>query len=461
MSKRLVVIGGGPGGYVAAIKAAQLNVEVTLIEKDTLGGTCLNRGCVPTKVLLHSVDLISKIKQAAAYGISAEKVSIDFKLVNKRKNDIVNRQVANLKSLMRKNKIRVVNGVGTLLDNKTVGILGENEKIKTDNILIATGSQPSKIKINGVNNKNVITSDDALLLERPPRSIIIIGGGVIGLEFAQIFHGMCSRVTVIELMPTILPMEDADIVSILEKQMRKEGIEIITDAKVSSIETASQDNQLVSFKTRNSDNEQTLKAEKIMLAVGRQPYTADLGVEKVGLASDNGRLMVNERMETNLPGVYAIGDVVGKTMLAHVAMEEGKCAVENMMGAKKTIDYDAIPRCIYTSPEVAAVGLTQTRAIERHGKIKIGRFPFTANGRAFMLGETVGMAKIIAEPEYGEILGVHIIGPQATELIAEAVLGKKMEATLEDFSSTVHAHPSLSEVIMEASLNTAGKAIHL
>jgi len=459
VAKSIVIIGGGPGGYVAAIRAAQLGAQVTLIEKDMLGGTCLNRGCIPTKVLLHSAELFANIRNAATFGISTGKASVDFSAITKRKEAVVGRLVAGVSTLLSKNKIKVIKGIGTLIDSKTVGILGESNKISADSIIIATGSKPSTIPIKGIDEPGVITSDQALIMEQLPKSIVIIGGGVIGLEFAQIMYCLGSKVTIIEMMPQIMPTGDTEIANMLEDLLKKDGVEIFTNAKVTGIRSAKQDGEVVSFTT--SDGEQERIGEKVLAAVGRHPNTDDLQTDNLGLALDKGRLVVNERMETNIPGVYAIGDVVGGAMLAHVAMEEGKCAVENSMGADCKMDYQAVPGCIYTSPGVAWVGLTEAEAEQQHGSIRIGRFPFMASGRAFTLNETAGVVKIIADAHYGQILGVHILGPQATELVAEAVLGMKMEATFEDIASTIHAHPTLSEAVMEAALDVGGKRIHL
>ena len=461
MAKSIVIIGGGPGGYVAAIRAGQLGVQVTLIEKDTLGGTCLNRGCIPTKALLESANVLAEIRDAGVFGISAEKVSIDFSAVAKRKEAVVQQLVSGVNSLMKKNKIEVIKGTGTLIDSRTVGILETGDQINADNIIIATGSKPTTVPIKGIDEPGVITSDEALAIEKFPKSIIIIGGGVIGLEFAQIMHRMGSKVTIVEMMPQVLPTEDTEIANMLMDILKKEGMEIFTDVSVTSISGSQQGREVVSFTTRDGNNKQERVAEKVLLAVGRSPNTDDLGVDKLGLNVDNGKLVVNERMETNIPGIYAIGDVIGGLMLAHVAMEEGKCAVENILGNDCQIDYQTAPRCVYTSPAVACVGLTEAKAKQDYGDIKIGRFPFRANGKALILNETAGMVKIIADAQYGQILGVHILGPQATELIAEAVLGMRMEVTFEDAASTIHAHPTLSEAMMEAFLDVSGSRIHL
>jgi len=460
MAKSIIVIGGGTGGYVAAIRAAQLGAQVTLFEKDKLGGTCLNRGCIPTKALLQSADMLAKIKEASVFGISAENVSLDFSVVAKRKDAIVGQLVSGVNFLMKKNKIKVINGVATIIDPKTVGVLGTNEKVKADNIIIASGSKPSRVPIKGIDEPGVITSDDALAMEQLPKSIVIIGGGVIGLEFAQIMKRMGTEVTIVEMMPQVLPAEDTELANMLGGVLEKEGIKVFTKAAVTSIVSAGQKGNLVSF-TAEDGTKQEVIAEKVLVSVGRSPATDDLGVDKLGLAMEKARIVVNERMETNITGVYAAGDVIGGFMLAHVAMDEGKCAVENIMGANVKMDYLAVPRCVYTSPELAGVGLTEAEAKEQYGDIKVGKFPFQANGKAKILNETAGVVKIIADSHYKQILGMQILGPHATDLIAEGVLGIKMEATLEEITATIHAHPTLSEAVLEAALSAEGKTLHM
>jgi len=459
VAKHIVIIGGGPGGYVAAIRAAQLGAQVTLIERDTLGGTCLNRGCFPTKVLLHSVHTLAKARNAATFGVSTGKVSLDFSAVIKQKEAVVQQLVASITTLLKLNNVEVIKGVGTLIDPNTVGILGETSRISADSIIIATGSKPVITAIRGIDEPGVMNSDQCLAMEQPPKDIIIIGGGVIGVEFAEIMHGLGSKVTIIEIMPQILPTADTEIANMLEDLFKKEGIEIFTEATVTAIRSAGQDREAVSFTTKDNGGQERI-AEKVLVAVGRQPNTEDLQADKLGLTLEKDRLVVNERMETNIPGIYAIGDVVGGAMLAHVAMKEGKCAAENSLGADSKMNYQAIPWCMYTSPEMAWVGLTEAEAKREYGNIKIGRFPLFASGRAITLVERAGMVKIIAETRYGQILGVHILGPHATELIAEAVLGMRMEATFEDIASTIHAHPTISEAVMEAALDVEGKRIH-
>jgi len=454
----ITVIGGGPGGYVAAIRAAQLGAQVTLIEEDTLGGTCLNRGCIPTKVLLHSAGVFSLVKNAGTFGVSAEKVSLDFSAVVRRKETVVKQLVGGVTSLMRKNKIRVIKGTGTIIGPKTVGVVDTSEEIKSDNIIIATGARPSRVPIKGIDEPGVITSDEALSMERLPQSIVIIGGGVIGLELAQIFHKMGSKVTILEMMSQILPAEDAEIAGMLEDIMKQDGMEIFTSATVTHIESTGQGEKMVLFDTEEGSQKKV--AEKVLVAVGRYPNTDNLGIEKLDIALDRGRIVVNERMETNIPSVYAIGDVVGGYMLAHVAMDEGKCAVENALGQAAKVDYRAVPRCVYTSPEVAGLGLTEAEARREYENVRVGRFPFIANGRALTLNRTKGMVKIIADTKYGQILGAHILGYAATDLIAEVALTMQLEATFGDLASVIHAHPTLSEAVMEAALGVEGRSIH-
>ncbi len=456
--KSITIIGGGVGGYVAAIRAAQLGAQATLIEKDAMGGTCLNRGCIPTKALLQSAEVLSLAKRAEAFGVRIEKASLDFPAAMKWKDATVKRLVDGVNSLMRKNKIKVIKGTGSIIDHKTVRILESKEEIKGDSIIIATGSKPSKVPIKGVDEPGVMTSDDALAMERLPQSILIVGGGVVGLEFAQIFSRMGTKVTVVEMMSQILPAEDVEIANMLEQVLKMEGIDIFTGATVTRIASTNNEKR-VSFSKAGIEEERMV--EKVLVAVGRTPNTDDLGIERLGGKVDKGRIVVNERMETNIPGVYAIGDVVGKMMLAHVAMEEGKCAAERIMGLDSMMNYRAIPRCVYTSPEAAAVGLTEAEAKKKYTDVKIGRFPFVASGRALTLNETKGLVKFVVDAKFGEILGVHILGPQASELIAEAVLAMQMETTYKDIVSCVHAHPTLSEAMMEAALAVDGKTINI
>ena len=459
MGNRITVIGAGPGGYVAAIRGAQLKNEVTLIEKDELGGTCLNRGCIPTKSLIQSANVYWEAKNSSIFGVNTTGVTLDFSVVTKRKEKVVKQLVNGVQFLMKKNKIRVVKGVGTIIDPKTVKIIGSNEEIKSDSIIIATGSVPSSISVDGIDGNGVINSNEILQIQELPSSMAIIGGGVIGIEFAQIMQRMGVSVSVMEMMPQILPTEDADMALMFESILRKDGIEIFTGVTVKKIETANKSKKLT-FTTKEGANLKVV--EKVLVAVGRSPETNDLGLEKLGINMDKKFIAVNEKMQTNIPGIYAIGDVVGGIMLAHLASHEGRCAAENASGIVTNINYGAVPRCIYTSPEIGCVGLTEAQAREKYGSdVVIGRFPFVGNGKAIILEEIGGLVKVIAEKKHGEVLGVEILGPHATELIAEAVLGIHMEATVEDFANAIHAHPTVSEAIMEAALNAKGQAIHI
>ena len=451
---KVVVIGSGPGGYPAAIRAAQLGAQVTLIENNELGGTCLNRGCIPTKALLHSANLFHQTRNASSFGIITAKVKLNFPKVMEYKGGVVKNLVGGLGTIIKSNGITVVKGTGTFVNAKTIRVDETNEKIKANRIIIATGSVPLKLPIKGANLPGVITSDEALSLTKLPKSILIIGGGVIGIEFAQIFRRMGTKVTVVEMLPQIIPNEDSGIVAKLKAMLVKEGIAIHTDTTVKEIKEKN-NKKAVSF----GENEEVV--DMVLLAVGRAPFTEGLGVDTIGLKMEKGTIAVNEYLETNVPGIYAVGDIIGNYMLAHVATSEGEHAAQNALGNLKAMDYKAVPRALYTSPELGSVGLTEKEAKNKYRQIKIGRFSLAASGKALILGEKGGMVKVIAEPQYGEVVGVHILGPHATDLIAEAVLGIRLEAALEEFAHTMHAHPTLSESIMEAALDAEGKAIHV
>ncbi len=457
---KIVVIGGGPGGYVAAIEAAQRGADVTLVEADSLGGTCVNRGCIPTKALIHSANLLHEIGRAAEYGIVVKEYEFDFVKASVRKEKIVNQLRSGIGYLMKKNKITVISGRASLTDQCKVLVEGnQTREVLGGRIIIATGSKPGSIPVEGVDEKDVMNSDDALAMKSLPRRMIVIGGGAIGVEFAQLFKRMNVDVSIIEMMPQLLPTEDQEIAMALERTLKKEGINIYTDARVMRIGTAPSGVKEVHFSSNGAD--MRVEGEKVLVSVGRHPCTEGLGLEKVGIALQKGCILVNDRMETNIKNVYAIGDVAGGAMLAHKAMAEGRCAAANATGAEKRMDYKAIPRCIWTYPEVAAVGLTEQRAKQRHDDVKVSSFPFIANGKAKILGETQGFVKIIAESRYGEILGVHLFGPHATEMIAESVFGMQMEASVDSITGTIHPHPTLSEALLEASLGLQGKALHI
>jgi len=454
---KITIIGGGVGGYPAAIKAARMGAAVTLVEKDLLGGTCLNRGCIPTKSLLHAGDVVQTMKDAETFGVRCKGYAVDFAAMMARKQAVVNQLRNGVQGLLRNKKVNVVQGSARLLDPGKIEIAETGEVIQSDKILIATGSKPRHFDFKGGAGLELLNSDQALELEKLPKSVVIIGGGVIGLEFAQIFNSLGAEVTVLEILENIAAGIDTDIAATLGQIMTRRGVDIVTGAAIQRL-FGKKGRITVHYEV--AGEKKTAGGEKVIMAVGRVPVTEGLGAEKLGLAVEKGALVVSDQMETNLPGVYAAGDVTGKTMLAHAAAAQSECAVDAMFGRKAPFLGHAIPHCIYTSPEVGSVGLSEAAARERFD-IEVGRFPLVACGKALVLNETEGFVKIIAEKKYGEVLGVHIIGPRATDMIAEAVLGMSMEMTVEELAHAIHPHPTLSESLMEAAMSMRGGAIHM
>ena len=456
MANKIIILGGGPAGYVAAIRAAQLGGEVTVVEKESLGGTCLNRGCIPTKALLASVEVLSSCRDGEKFGLKTGNVSPDFPAMLSRKDKIVEQLVKGIEFLFKNRKIKLLKGEGKFLEPKVIEVTGEDspkERLEGDKVIIATGSEPAKPSLFSFDGEKIITSTEALLLERIPERLLIVGAGAIGVEFASIFSELGTKVTVVEMLPQLLPLEDEEIGQVLEKEFRKKGIKVHTGTKIEKVESSGP-----AVKSSLSSGE-SIETEKVLVAVGRKLNSE--GLEKIGLKIEKGRVLVNERMETNIPQLYAAGDVAGGVLLAHKASAEGIVAAENALGEDSAMDYKAIPSCIYSHPEVASVGLDEKEARAKSGEIKVGKFPFRALGKALALGRSEGLVKIVADASGDEILGVHIIGPQATDLIAEAALAMKMEATVEDLARTIHAHPTLSEAMMEAAHALQGRAIHL
>jgi len=456
----IVIIGGGPAGYVAAIRASQLGGKVTLIENDALGGTCLNRGCIPSKSLLHSVELYQLIKTAAQYGINTTNVSIDLAKMQSHKSKIVSMLVSGVQSLLVGNKVEVIKGRARLTSPSQVEIDGQEQKqtIQARKIILATGSKPTKLPIPGADTSSgVINAESILNLDYIPKSLLMIGGGVIGVEMANILAKLGGKVTIVEMLPHILPLEDAELASILARALKEDGIQIYEGVKVSRIEDSGKGKIAV---ISTGEAEQKLEVEVVAIAVGYSPNVEGLGLDEAGVAVNKGGIQVNEHMETSVPNIYAAGDVIGGMMLAYVAMEEGVIAAENALGRNSTIAYQAVPRCTFTLPELASVGLTEAETTAQGYQIRVGKFPFSANGMATILGERRGLVKIITEQKYGQILGVHIIGPSATELIAEATLAMKLDATPREIVTTMHAHPTLSEALREAALDVTGETIH-
>jgi len=454
----VAIIGAGPAGYVAAIRAAQLGATVSLIEKDEVGGVCLSRGCVPTKALLESANLLSKIAKAGKYGISVDNVTTDISSVMERKNGIVKRIVTSTRRLIESYGVEIVKGTATIKGSREVTVAGNSSvrKIEANNIVIATGSEHAPLQVPGSEKARIITSDDALALGHLPGSLVIVGGGAIGVEFASIFNRLGASVTLVEMMPQLLPGEDEEIALFLQNLLEEDGVNVLTNARVARIEEKGEATAVVAV-TRNG--EKTLTAEEILVAIGRVPKTQGLGLDEIRV-DERRRIIVDEQMKTNIPNVYAIGDAVGRFMLAHVASAEAIVAAENVMGAAVEIDYRAVPRCVYTSPEVASVGLTENQATASGRQTTVGRFSFLNNSRALTLSEDRGGIKIIADAKSGEILGIHMIGPEVSEMIHEAVLAIKLEATVDDVADMIYAHPTLSEALKEAALDAAGRSIH-
>jgi dihydrolipoamide dehydrogenase len=434
-----------------------LGADVLLIERDLLGGTCLNRGCIPTKALLQAAEVVQIISEAPLFGIRCDDYRIDFKAVAKRKDAVVQQLRAGVATLLKRRRIKMVSGTAFFRDSSTVEVKETGEKIKSDNIIITSGSQPGRIAFEGSDGPDVLNSDQVLELTKLPQSLVIIGGGVVGVEFAQIFKRLGAEVTLLEMMATLIPGADRDIALALEKSLAEAGIEIVTQAAVEKINRR-QGQNTVTFK--QADNLRKVAAEKVVLAVGRQPDTAGLGLDRIGIGHTNGALTVNDRMQTNIPHIYAAGDAVGGLMLAHKAMAEGELAAVAVMGHKTAGRPQEIPYCIYTSPEVAGVGMTEAQAAQFHD-VEAVRYPFAACAKALLMNRTFGMVKIVAEKKFGQVLGVHIIGPHATDMIAEAVLGMTLEMTVDELAQAVHPHPTLSEAVMEAGQMFCGGAAHL
>lgn len=460
--KKIAIIGGGPGGYVAAIRAAQLGAKVTLIEKEYLGGTCLNVGCIPTKALLNTAELFSETKMFQQIGIDAQgQIKVNWNKLQERKNTAVKQLVSGVKGLLMVNKVEVIKGTAEIIDNNTVKVCGNDEvkkEIKVDNIIIASGSLPFIPPIEGTNLPGVIDSTGALSLDKLPEKIVIIGGGVIGVEFATIFNSLGCKVTIVEMLPYILPPVDREMANLVRKDLIKLGVKIYNNAKVTGI-TKSNETLDVSVKLENEDI--SISADNVLVAVGRRGNTEGLNLDHAGINSHKGFIQVDEHMETNIQGIYAIGDCIGGIMLAHVASEEGITAVENIMGNNKSMNYKSIPSCVYIKPELASVGLTEEQAKDQGYEYNVGRFPLMANGKAIVMNHEEGMVKILADKKYGQVLGMHIYGERATDLIAEGALAINMEATTDEIINTVHAHPTISEALKETAMAVNKRAIHI
>ena len=461
----VIVIGGGPGGYVAAIRAAQLGAKVTLIEKEHLGGTCLNIGCIPTKCLLHSAELIEAIRnEGREIGVEAKDIEVNFPQVIKHKNDISKKLTRGVAGLLKMNKVEKIDGEASFVAPGKLSVKkpdGTTEEMTADAIIVSTGSINSVPPIPGIKeNPNCIDSTGALSLETLPKSMVVIGGGVIGLELACAYAAFGTKITVVEVMASMLPMLDADLTKIGVEHMKKMGMEFHLECPVQSVESSPVGAKVV---CRNKAGETvSFEAEKVLVAIGRRANTASLNLEAGGIDNDRGRIIVNDRMQTNVPSVYAIGDCVfGRAQLAHTASAMGEVAAENIMGHDALYDERTNPTCVYIEPEAASVGLTEVQCKVQGIEYKVGKFPMAANGKALILNGGEGLVKIIAGKEYGEILGMHIIGPRATDLIAEGAFAIHQNAVLDDLIATIHSHPTVTETLREAALHAEKRAIHM
>ncbi len=462
----VTIIGSGPGGYVAAIRCAQLGMKTALIEKyNTLGGTCLNVGCIPSKALLDSTEHVHKAKtEFSEHGIGVGDVNIDFKQMIKRKSEVVQQTCDGVSFLMKKNKVDVHTGVGSFKDAHTISVKpakGKAQEITTDKVIIATGSKPASLPFIEIDKKRVITSTEALSLEKLPKSMVIIGGGIIGVEMGSVYGRLGVEVTIIEYMDRLIPSMDADLGKEMKKVMSKIGVNILLKHKVKEVKTTTRS---VTVKADDpKGEEQTFKAEYCLVAVGRKPYTAGLGLENVGIeTNDKGQVPVNEALQTNVENIYAIGDVVRGAMLAHKAEEEGILVAEHLAGQKPHINYRLIPNVAYTWPEAAGVGFTEEELKEEGRTYKVGKFPFKASGRARASMDTDGFVKVLADKETDEILGMHMIGPRIADLIIEGVVAMEYRASAEDIARMSHPHPTYSEAVKEAVLAaTEDRALHI
>jgi dihydrolipoamide dehydrogenase len=461
MEKDIVIIGGGPGGYVAAIRAAQLGAKVSLIEQSKIGGTCLNRGCIPTKALYTNAEMLNHLKDMDAFGIQVSNYEIDVAQIQERKQKIVDQLVGGIEKVLKAYGIEVINGKGTIENANTVRALlydGTEQEITTKNIIIATGSKPSIPDVPGSDLEGVITSDGLLNFKKVPKRLAIAGSGVIGMEFAYIFNAMGSEVSVIS--STLLKRVDKDLTKRLPALLKKQGIKIYDDTRVSEI-VKGENGLIVTANSKKGKGEVKLEVDVLLMASGRSPVVEGMNLDTLGVAYDKKGIKVNEHFETNIKGIYAIGDVIGGMMLAHVASHEGISAVEYMMGISSNANHEVVPDCIFIKPQIACVGLTEEEAKEKGLHYQVSKFMFGANGKALAMGEPDGFVKVIATEEEQRIVGVHIMGPHASDLIHEGALAitKKMNVT--DIANTIHAHPTLGEAFSEAVLGLKGEAIHM
>jgi dihydrolipoamide dehydrogenase len=459
----LIVIGSGPGGYVAAIRAAQLGLRTAVVEKDAfLGGTCLHRGCIPTKALLHTAGLLDEMRHADQFGIVAAPPALDLERTHAYKRGVVQKNAKGIEFLFRKNGVTSIRGFGRVIDGQTVEVEHEGQKqtLSARFLLLATGSVPREIPIAPSDGQSIWSSDHALEAQRVPASMVVLGAGAVGIEFASVYKSFGTDVTVVEMLPRALPIEDEEVSAELERSYRKRGIRVLTGTRLDSVEKTAAGLRLTLIQNGET---KVHEAEVLLVAVGRAPLTIGIGLEEAGVALDRGYVKVDAYMQSSVASIYAIGDIVPTPWLAHVASAEGILAVEHMAGypGARPIQYDLVPSCTYCDPEVASVGLTEAKARERGYEVAVGKFPFSALAKAAILKRAEGFVKVVRDTRYDEVLGVHMVGPHATDLIAEACVALKLETTTEELLRTMHAHPTLSEALAEAAHAATGHALHI
>ena len=459
---KIAIIGGGPGGYVAAIKAAQMGAEVVLIEKEYIGGTCLNTGCIPTKVLLHSTEIYHQLmNEAEALGLEMEGLKVNWQNLLTRKELVATQLVEGVKNLLRIGKIEVIEGSAKFITSKSIEVslaAGGSKRISFDKAIIATGSKSIVIPVPGHDLEGVITSREAMSLAEIPKSLCVIGGGVIGVEFANIYSNLGSQVTIIEMLPRLVANMDQEIVNSLEETLVDKGVKVYKSAKVLKIDRT--DNGLQVTAQMSDDTFQVI-SEKVLMATGRKPMGDGLGLQEIGVKVERGAIQVDKLFKTDVDNIYAIGDCTGGVQLAHVASASGLMVAELIMGERMTMDFRTIPYCVYTNPELASVGLTEEDAITKGYRIKVGKFPMYGNGKSVITGNVRGLVKIVADEKTGEVLGLHIAGNSATELIASGAVAMRLEATVQELITTIYAHPTVGEAVHEAAEGVFGRAIHL
>jgi len=462
MKYDVIIIGSGPGGYVTAIRASQLGFKVAVVEKENLGGICLNWGCIPTKALLKSAQIYDYLKHVDEYGLKAEAIDKDFEAVIKRSRNVADGMSKGVQFLMKKNKIDVIDGFGKIKTGKKVDVTaadGTVTEYSADHIVIATGARSRELPNLPQDGKKVIGYRQAMTLPTQPKKMIVVGSGAIGVEFAHFYNAMGTDVTIVEFLPNVVPVEDIDVSKQFERSIKKAGIKVMTSSSVESVDTSGKGVKAV-VKTKNG--EEIIEADIVLSAVGIKSNIENIGLEDVGIVVDRDKILVNDFYQTNIPGYYAIGDIVPGPALAHVASAEGITCVEKIAGLHtEKIDYGNIPGCTYATPEIASVGFTEAKAIEAGYEIKVGKFPFSASGKAKAAGTPDGFVKVIFDAKYGEWLGCHMIGAGVTDMIAEAVLGRKLETTGHDVLKTIHPHPTMSEAVMEAVAAAYDEVIHL